>query len=464
MPIVGLSEFASSSNGEGKVNGKDLPPFGPGGIYHEKQVGSLCALHCINNLLQGPLFDESDFGAVSQELDRAEAQLMGGQGLDYGNARGDGFFNVQVMQSVLVRAGYEMRPLRAADIAQADMAKEIGFILNKREHWFALRRIGQEWFDLNSCIRTPRHYTPSDLRFHISDAVKEGYSVFVVRGDFPRCALEEDHKKLVEAVQGCGRPGQGHSLFAGSGQRLNNSGSQASAPAGGASADALRAARLARFGAPGGAAAPAPAGAPETSAAPGAAPPAAPAAQAMMAAPATPLPRVAPATPLPRVALATPARVEPTSQNEEDSSLSWGPVADNAHEYELTAEERALVHEIMHPSDWFARQVIRYRYFVPWMPAFFGFIFMRCFKNTPESALKSTITVTFWIMTLVAVVSSVRGLVLLRREYQQGSPRQVRHISSWHRGEHELQDQGRALLNNDPWRGAAGRLAPTGQV
>ena len=33
-------------------SGKDKSPWGPGGIYHEKQVGSLCALHCVNNLLQ----------------------------------------------------------------------------------------------------------------------------------------------------------------------------------------------------------------------------------------------------------------------------------------------------------------------------------------------------------------------------------------------------------------------------
>merc|ERR1719230_2428393 len=101
-----------------------------------------------------------------------------------------------------------------------DTAKELAFILNKQEHWFSLRRIGREWFDLNSCLKTPRHYTDADVRFHISDAVKEGYSVFVVRGNFPRCALEEDSKKLVEAVQGCGRPGQGYSLFAGGGQTL----------------------------------------------------------------------------------------------------------------------------------------------------------------------------------------------------------------------------------------------------
>jgi ataxin-3 len=251
MPIVGISDFASASDGDG-ASGEKLPPYGPGGIYHEKQVAAMCAVHCVNNMLQGPMFEYSDFGRVAQELDAAERRLTGGAGLDYGNMRMDGFFNVQVMQTVLTRAGYQMQALagEAGKTAQGDTAKESAFILNKREHWFALRRIGREWFDLNSCMRTPRHYTDSDVRFHISDAVKEGYMVFVVRGNFPRSALEEDPQKLVEAIQGCGRPGQGYSLFAGSGNRLGAPavGNDISAPVSKPSNDALRRARLARFG------------------------------------------------------------------------------------------------------------------------------------------------------------------------------------------------------------------------
>merc|ERR1719476_767448 len=116
---------------------------------------------------------------------------------------------------------------------KTDFSKYQAFILNKQEHWFALRRLGREWFDLNSCLKTPRHYTDADVRFHISDAVKQGYTVFAVRGDFPRSALEEDAKKLVEAVQGCGRPDQGYSLFAGEGQTLASGGSNRPAPVAG---------------------------------------------------------------------------------------------------------------------------------------------------------------------------------------------------------------------------------------
>lgn len=209
MPIVGLAdchELGAAGNG-----GSDC--CGPGGIYHEKQVGALCGLHSLNNLLQGPHFTAQDLKEVAQDLDRRERELTNGQGLDYGNACADGFYNVQVMQVVLARAGCEMVPLKELPEEKRwqrfgpDLAREKAFILNKHKHWFALRRIGKEWFDLNSCLSAPHHYTKSDLRSHIAEAMNEGYAVFVVRGIFPPCELERDRKKLREAVKGCQEEG-----------------------------------------------------------------------------------------------------------------------------------------------------------------------------------------------------------------------------------------------------------------
>mmetsp|Transcript_76431 Transcript_76431/g.224263 ORF Transcript_76431/g.224263 Transcript_76431/m.224263 type:complete len:603 (-) Transcript_76431:102-1910(-) len=206
MPIVGLSDFGEVV----RANSDDSGCYGPGGIYHEKQVGALCGLHSVNNILQGPHYTVQDLRAVAQELDRREREITDGQGLDYGNACADGFYNVQVIQVVVSRAGCDMVPLKELPAETrrwqrrgTDIAKEKAFILNKHKHWFALRRIGKEWFDLNSCLSAPSHYTKSDLRSHIAEAMGEGYAVFVVRGIFPSCELEYDRKKLREAVKGC---------------------------------------------------------------------------------------------------------------------------------------------------------------------------------------------------------------------------------------------------------------------
>lgn len=252
MPIASLADFKPLADGGGeKVDGTKLSKFGPGGIYHEKQVGALCAVHAMNNLLQGPLFDEWQLREAAAELDREEKRLLGGSDVDLtGNARGDGFFNVQVIRLLLQKMGYSLTPIKG-EVGKSigDTAKENGYICNKAEHWFALRRIGNEWFDLNSCIPTPAHYTNADIHHHINEAKREGYEVFAVQGDFPRTALEDDSTALLAAVQGCGRAGQGYSLFAGRGQTLSG-GASGGTPGGAASpmspAD-MRAARLARL-------------------------------------------------------------------------------------------------------------------------------------------------------------------------------------------------------------------------
>jgi ataxin-3 len=222
MVIVSVSDF-NHDGGEGGADGRVLPPHGPGGIYHEKQIGALCAVHALNNLMQGRVYDEYQLAQIAQQLDAQEARLLGGQALDsVGNVRADGFFNVEVLRAALTNDGFAMDRI-AGDEAKRLLAqpeKQRGFILNKREHWFALRRIAQEWFDLNSCLKTPRHFTDRELASAVNEAFSEGYTVFVVNGPFQQTELDRDHKRLLEAVQGCGHFRQGHCLFAGSGQTL----------------------------------------------------------------------------------------------------------------------------------------------------------------------------------------------------------------------------------------------------
>lgn len=280
MPIASLADFQGMAEGDQGVDGTKMSKFGPGGIYHEKQIGSLCAVHALNNLMQGPLFDEYQLHDVANELDQKERQLLGGSNMDYGNARMDGFFNVQVITALLQRMGYTTSQIKGEEGRSAlkDSAKESGYICNRREHWFSLRRIGAEWFDVNSCLRNPRHYNNADVQHHINEAMREGYEVFVVRGDFPRTALEDDPKALVAAVQGCGRPDQGHSLFAGRGQTLSSGNSSSGGPV---SAEDMRAARLARLS--GGAPPPSIPAEPAPAPAPAAAPAADPALQQILA-------------------------------------------------------------------------------------------------------------------------------------------------------------------------------------
>ncbi|KAJ6750247.1 hypothetical protein OIU85_000845 [Salix viminalis] len=49
-----------------------------GMLYHEVQEAKLCAVHCVNTVLQGPFFSEFDLAALASDLDTIERQVMQG--------------------------------------------------------------------------------------------------------------------------------------------------------------------------------------------------------------------------------------------------------------------------------------------------------------------------------------------------------------------------------------------------
>ncbi|KAK9106260.1 hypothetical protein Syun_022271 [Stephania yunnanensis] len=51
-------------------------PINGGMLYYEVQELKLCAVHCVNMVLQGPFFSEFDFAALASDLDRTERQMM----------------------------------------------------------------------------------------------------------------------------------------------------------------------------------------------------------------------------------------------------------------------------------------------------------------------------------------------------------------------------------------------------
>ncbi|XP_042482100.1 uncharacterized protein LOC122062524 isoform X2 [Macadamia integrifolia] len=51
-------------------------PSNGGLLYHEVQESKLCAVHCVNTVLQGPFFSEFDLAALASDLDRKERQML----------------------------------------------------------------------------------------------------------------------------------------------------------------------------------------------------------------------------------------------------------------------------------------------------------------------------------------------------------------------------------------------------
>ncbi|XP_018569829.1 ataxin-3-like [Anoplophora glabripennis] len=173
-------------------------------IFHEKQEGSLCAQHCLNSLLQGPYFTAVDLSTLAQKLDEEERQRMaecGEESEEYqkflqqpsGNMDDSGYFSVQVISSALQVWGLELVPYSSTDerINMNEPSKMKAFICNYKDHWFTIRKIGNQWFNLNSLLTKPELISDTYLTLFLAQLKNEGYSIFVVFGDFPECSADE---------------------------------------------------------------------------------------------------------------------------------------------------------------------------------------------------------------------------------------------------------------------------------
>ncbi|CAL8286718.1 unnamed protein product [Lota lota] len=173
-------------------------------IFHEKQEGSLCAQHCLNNLLQGEYFTPVDLSSIAHQLDEEERMRMAEGGMaseEYrtflqqpsGNMDDSGFFSIQVISNALGVWGLELILFNSREY-QTLMINPIGekaFICNYKEHWFTIRKLGQQWFNLNSLLTGPELISDTYLALFLAQLQQEGYSIFVIRGNLPECEAEQ---------------------------------------------------------------------------------------------------------------------------------------------------------------------------------------------------------------------------------------------------------------------------------
>lgn len=171
-----------------------------------QQEGSLCAQHCLNSLLQGPYFTPVDLSTLAGKLDEEERERMAECGVDSeeykkflaqpsGNMDDSGYFSVQVISSALQVWGLELVPYTSTDervrTAKTNPGAMKAFICNYRDHWLTIRRIAKQWFNLNSLLSKPELISDTYLSLFLAQLINEGYSIFVVFGEFPECTADE---------------------------------------------------------------------------------------------------------------------------------------------------------------------------------------------------------------------------------------------------------------------------------
>ncbi|KAM4540631.1 ataxin-3 [Fundulus diaphanus] len=173
-------------------------------IFHEKQEGSLCAQHCLNNLLQGEYFTPVDLSSIAHQLDEEERMRMAEGGMaseEYRtflqqpsvNMDDSGFFSIQVISNALRVWGLELILFNSPEYRRLmiNPINEKAFICNYKEHWFTIRKLGQQWFNLNSLLTGPELISDTYLALFLAQLQQEGYSIFVIRGNLPECEAEQ---------------------------------------------------------------------------------------------------------------------------------------------------------------------------------------------------------------------------------------------------------------------------------
>ncbi|XP_012056260.1 PREDICTED: ataxin-3-like [Atta cephalotes] len=175
-------------------------------IFHEKQEGYLCAQHCLNALLQGPYFNAVDLANFGHQMDEEERIRMAESGVDSedyklfleqpsGNMDDSGYFSVQVISSALKVWGLELIPYNSTEptalLAQDDPSRMRAYICNYKGHWFTIRKLASQWFNLNSMLSGPQLISDTYLTMYLAQLLQEGYSIFIVIGTLPQCPAED---------------------------------------------------------------------------------------------------------------------------------------------------------------------------------------------------------------------------------------------------------------------------------
>nr|XP_058912880.1 ataxin-3 isoform X3 [Kogia breviceps] len=171
-------------------------------IFHEKQEGSLCAQHCLNNLLQGEYFSPVELSSIAHQLDEEERMRMAEGGVTSEDYR----TFLQVISNALKVWGLELILFNSPEYQRLsiDPINERSFICNYKEHWFTVRKLGKQWFNLNSLLTGPELISDTYLALFLAQLQQEGYSIFVVKGDLPDC--EADQLLQMIRVQQMHRP------------------------------------------------------------------------------------------------------------------------------------------------------------------------------------------------------------------------------------------------------------------
>jgi len=148
---------------------------------------------------------------IAKEFDEKERKVMLESGVnsndflkfmaeDSGNLADDGNYSIQVIAKALEVWSIEPIPITNPEMIESrrDPLKETSFICNLASHWLTIRKLDNEWYNLNSLLSSPEYLSDFYLSAFLDTLIMKGYTVFCVRGDLPR--IQVDYGALNDPV------------------------------------------------------------------------------------------------------------------------------------------------------------------------------------------------------------------------------------------------------------------------
>ncbi|KAK9820299.1 hypothetical protein WJX72_008715 [[Myrmecia] bisecta] len=157
-------------------------------LYHEKQEAALCGVHCLNTLLQAPIWSAYDLSQIAHDLDQQERELMEPGWLeDSGNVDDSGMFSIQVLSKALSVWGLACESMESPEMRHVwdHPEHETAFLCNLQLHWFTVRIIQGSWWNFNSLFPAPQPLSAFHLCSFLGTLKEQGYTIFAVRGRLP---------------------------------------------------------------------------------------------------------------------------------------------------------------------------------------------------------------------------------------------------------------------------------------
>ena len=181
-------------------------------VYFEKQMDRLCGVHCLNSLLQGPVFTQADLNKYAAELDKEESALLATDPMaakaprsmtiaslsnrpKSHNVDDTGYFSLGVLEKALkAKYGFAVENAARKDVIQRidreGLDHQDGFVIHLKDHWFSARAIPnanhpavREWFFLDSLKAGPVAVSENELWGTLLGLIQSGNgNVFIITG------------------------------------------------------------------------------------------------------------------------------------------------------------------------------------------------------------------------------------------------------------------------------------------